>query len=330
MAFIPYLTSFLLPIVVIGGNYFGGFGTLWGLILMFFCYPVLDIIFGSRKGHQGVSGKSLMLGESILRIHVLLQMGVVGTLLWRGLQDGSTWTTFAAAMSSGCVGGASGIIVAHELGHRRPRSLSWWMSQLNLLSVCYNHYTTEHNHNHHLYVGTDADPATAPVGRGLWAQMAISLPQQFFSSWRIQAKKARLKSFNPMLFSLLLQVGVIVTIGALLSWWASLAFLLHAFFAIILLEYVNYIRHYGLRRGPDGKQTEQQSWQTEARWTGWTLFEVSLHPDHHLRTSLPFWKLRSIENAPTLPVGYYGLFWVCAFPPLWRRWIDSRIPILKN
>jgi alkane 1-monooxygenase len=111
-----------------------------------------------------------------------------------------------------------------------------------------------------------------------------------------------------MLRFLLLQGGIIFFIGALLSWWASLAFLLQSLFAVLLSEYVNYIRHYGLRRGPDGEQTHQPSWQTEAGWTAWTLFEVSLHPDHHLCASLPFWKLCAIENAPTLPVGYYGLF----------------------
>ena len=326
MAFLPYLASVLLPLVVIFGNVRGGTDTLLGLIVMFGLYPILDLTLGSRNGHTGVPSNAPNWGESILRVHVLLQMTVVATLMWRAFQDGAEWPTFTAAFSSGCVGGASGIIVAHELGHRRPRSLSWWMSQLNLLSVCYNHYTTEHNHNHHLYVGTDADPASAPAGRGLWTQIAHSLPRQFISSWQIQAKKARGKSLNPMLGCLLLQGGFIVALGVILSWWASIAFLLQSIIAIILLEYVNYIRHYGLRRGPDGKQTAMQSWQTEARWTAWTLFEVSLHPDHHLRTSRPFWELRAIKNAPTLPVGYYGLFWVCIFPPLWRRWIDSRIP----
>ena len=121
-----------------------------------------------------------------------------------------------------------------------------------------------------------------------------------------------------------------VTFGIVFSVWASLAFLVQGLFAVLLLEYVNYIRHYGLRREPGEKQTEQHSWQTEARWTGWTLFEVSLHPDHHLRTNLSFVELSAISNAPTLPVGYYGLFWVCVFPRLWRRLMDQRIPSLST
>ena len=326
MAFIPYLASFLLPIVVIVGNCLGGNWTLAGLILLFGLYPLLDIALGKRRGHTGMTVDAGPWGELILRLHVLVQLCVVGVLLWRAYRDGAEWTTFFAALSTAGAGGASGIIVAHELGHRRPRSFSWWLSRLNLMSVCYSHYTIEHNHNHHLNVGTDADPASVPLGRGLWSQVVFTIPRQYLSAWRIQENRSKAGSFNPMLRDLLVQVGLVVAFGLLLSWWVALAFLVQAFFAVLLLEYVNYIRHYGLRRGSEERQTEQHSWQTEARWTGWTLFEVSLHPDHHLRTNLPFWRLDAISSAPTLPVGYYGLFWACAFPPLWRRWMDPKVP----
>ena len=35
--------------------------------------------------------------------------------------------------------------VAHELGHTKPKSFSWWVGRLNLFSVLYLHFTTEHN-----------------------------------------------------------------------------------------------------------------------------------------------------------------------------------------
>jgi hypothetical protein len=47
-----------------------------------------------------------------------------------------------------------------------------------------------------------------------------------------------------------------------------------------------------------------------------------------LRTSLSIVGFSAIANAPTPPVGYYGLFWPCAFPCLWRRLMDKRIPAL--
>ena len=35
---------------------------------------------------------------------------------------------------------------------------------------------------------------------------------------------------------------------------------------------------------------------------------------------------KTVPNAPTLPTGYYGCFWLAVVPPLWRRMVDGRIP----
>tara|TARA_B100000401_G_C52172366_1_gene423854 strand:- start:72 stop:464 length:393 start_codon:yes stop_codon:yes gene_type:complete len=114
--------------------------------------------------------------------------------------------------------------------------------------------------------------------------------------------------------------------------WSSMgisavsAFLAQALFAIFLLEYINYIRHYGLHREVGERQTEMHSWQSEERWSRWTLLELTRHPAHHLKASVPFWELKPYPNAPTLPTGYYGCFWLAVVPPLWRRMVDGRIP----
>jgi alkane 1-monooxygenase len=108
--------------------------------------------------------------------------------------------------------------------------------------------------------------------------------------------------------------------------WVLAAFLVHAAFAVFLLEYINYIRHYGLRREVGERQTELHSWQAEERWSRWTLLELTRHPAHHLKASEPFWRLRPYANAPTLPSGYYACFWIAVFPPLWRRVVHPRIP----
>ena len=103
------------------------------------------------------------------------------------------------------------------------------------------------------------------------------------------------------------------------------AFLLQAGFAIFLLEYINYIRHYGLKRELDERQTEYHSWQAEERWSRWTLLELTRHPGHHLKASEPFWKLQPFESAPQLPTGYYGCFWLGVIPPLWKKIMHPRI-----
>ena len=134
MAYAPYCLSFILPLTVLAGNLLGSGWTFGGLFLLFILYPILDIALGERQEYSGVAKPSKVIGEGILFLHVAIQMATVGTLLWRAYQEGPIWSTFVAALSTGALSGASGIIVAHELGHRRPRSFSWWLSQLNLLS----------------------------------------------------------------------------------------------------------------------------------------------------------------------------------------------------
>jgi alkane 1-monooxygenase len=84
---------------------------------------------------------------------------------------------------------------------------------------------------------------------------------------------------------LLLEVAVVLCVGYVLGQWVAIAFCGQALVSIILLEYVNYIRHYGLRREPDERQTEMHAWQTERRWSRWTLLELTRHPAHHLSAS---------------------------------------------
>ena len=63
--------------------------------------------------------------------------------------------------------GATGITIAHELGHKRP-PLDRFLSRLLLVTVSYGHFTVEHNRGHHVRVATPEDPATARYGESFW------------------------------------------------------------------------------------------------------------------------------------------------------------------
>ena len=121
---------------------------------------------------------------------------------------------------------------------------------------------------------------------------------------------------NPVYRGLILQIVMVGAMFAFLGPWITGAFLAQAAFAVFLLEYINYIRHYGLLRDVGERQTEMHSWQSEERWSRWTLLELTRHPAHHLKASKPFWELQPYEDAPTLPSGYYGCFWIALIPPL--------------
>jgi alkane 1-monooxygenase len=247
--------------------------------------------------------------------------------------EGITAWLVTAALSTGLAAAASAIVTAHELGHQRPRSPGWRLARLLLFSINYPHFTTEHNHNHHRNVATDKDPASARVEEGIWSFWLRTIPGQFSSSVRIHNKKGRTGFSNPSWRGLVVQVSIfaLLTIAYLLGYKqaASIAvgWLILSAISILTLEYVNYIRHWGLRRDDSDKKFQaEHAWNTESRWSRWSLLELTRHSDHHLRASVPFWKLRPHPDAPSLPAGYYACWWPCLVPPIWRRIMAGRAP----
>jgi alkane 1-monooxygenase len=330
-----HLLSFLIPFSTLWGNYYGGYWTWGGIILALVIYPIFDQLFGEDVSSRPTP-KSGTPYEMILIIHGLLNPIIIATLCWRVLQDGNTWTIWVAGFSTGISTGVSGIVVGHELGHAKPRSFKWWLARCNLVLSMYSHFTTEHNYNHHKNVATKLDSASAPQGRGLWLHIAQTVPLQFISAWKIEVSKAKKKGrstlflFNYSFIGLLIELLIVVGIWYYFGSWVAIIFLYRAAVSIFLLEYVNYIQHYGLRRETDERQTMMHSWQSEKRWSRWTLLELPRHAPHHLKASQQYWQLKPYENAPTLPTGYFGLFWPCLITPLWHRWMAPIIPSEMN
>jgi alkane 1-monooxygenase len=213
-------------------------------------------------------------------------------------------------ISTGLSTGGSGIVAAHELGHRRLRSTSWWLARLDLFSVLYLHFTVEHNHTHHRHWARPVDPTSSPWGRNLYFHVLRTVPLQIRGAW-----KARPKDTGR---SLALEATFLVCLGAY-SPVLVLAFIAQAAVAIFLVEYVNYLQHHGLQRGPDERPNATHAWESRHRWSRWTLLELPLHPSHHLKASTPYHRLDAHDEAPQLPFGYYGMFWAALIPPLFTN-----------
>ena len=320
-----YLLSFILPIIVLTTVFLGGWTTSLGIIIPLVLYPLLDVFLSVEKT-PSVSRQHLAYLEWIPALHVILQLVILTALFKLANTTDSVWNSELAAISCGFCAGVSGIVPAHELGHyaRGPRR---WLANVMMQVVAYPHFTQEHNRNHHRYVAMSKDGASAPRGRGFWKHLVVTIPLQWISIYReISQKSPGIR--NPILLRTIL--SFIIAIGLFLynpvvgSTW-----LIYSASAIFLLEYVNYIRHYGLHREDSEVITELHSWDSEACWSRWTLLELSRHSAHHLKANIPFWQLQP-TRALKLPSGYFGCFWPCMIPPLWKWLVHPKLDFLEH
>ncbi len=252
--------------------------------------------------------------DAVLYVLAALQLLVVATLVRMVVVYGF-WhvDTLVGVLLIGVNAGYSGIVVAHELIHRAQLHFQL-LGRLLLCSVLYEHFFTEHIRGHHSRVGTREDPATARFGEHALRFLGRTVPQQFRSAWRLEAKRlgdetmrwwdARLLR-SRVVHGLAVEWGVALAILATLGVGPFVAYALQALIAIRLLEAVNYFEHWGLAR--TGKRVRTiDSWDTDSWFTLYTLVGLSRHADHHAHASRPYQQLRFVEDSPTLPYGYFG------------------------
>lgn len=320
-----YTLSIVPGLLVVAGNLLGGPWSWTNAIFTLGLLPILDWIGPKNKEYQPTP--SATVPNFILLLNVLLHTAAIGTLLWstsKGWLTGSA--IWGAAVSTGLNAGVSGITVAHELIHRKEK---WWQNLgiWNLLLVNYTHFYVEHIRGHHRNVGTYEDPATARRGEHFYAYFARTLPGQWLSALRIEAKrwgkqgKAKYGWHNFVVRAAIVQVLVLLVLFFLSPLLAGV-YALQSFIAFFLLETVNYGEHYGLVRAPGSKFTHDHAWQSDSIASRFTLIELSRHADHHMRASKPYHTLTSHAESPELPVGYFAMFYLLIIPPLWFRIVD--------
>ena len=118
-----YFLSWIIPISVIIGNYVGdiyvGTATFIGLVV----FPVLDLILGDGKDRTPES-TSPHFFDFILYGHVFLQFIAIASFFYFIQSNPAMNLMILATLSTGFGTGISGIVVAHELIHRKGLPLS--------------------------------------------------------------------------------------------------------------------------------------------------------------------------------------------------------------
>jgi alkane 1-monooxygenase len=316
-----YLLSVIPAFLVVGGNMAGGWWALAGAIFI-----AVLLMAGDQwlpENTEPIPAMKRFFPDAILASHAFFQTAAVASLLYgiyAGLLEGSElrW----AVISTGINSGFAGMISAHEMIHRKEttwKKLGVW----NLLTVNYAHFIIEHIQGHHRFVGTARDPATARYGENVYFFFIRTVPQQFLSALKIEATRLRRNNQRPfglanfVVRATLAEILIGLALYYFLGVRALVAFLLQSLIAVFLLEYVNYLEHYGLVREEGKKVNATHSWQSDFAMSRFALIELSRHSDHHITASKPFHQLASHAESPVLPTGYFGSFYLALIPPLW-------------
>lgn len=214
---------------------------------------------------------------------------------------------------AGTTASYSGITIGHELIHRHNR-IEHTLGRILLGSVLYEHFSTEHVRGHHVRVGTAEDPVTAHYGETHGHFLRRTIPAQWRSAWHLEDVRlgqTNMAWYNPRRLRHRVLQGVIgegLLLASIACFFGPIALVFYvgqALNAIMMLESVNYIEHWGLTRS--GKKVMPvDSWDTDNWFTLHTLVGLSRHADHHAQASRPYHKLRHSDASPKMPLGYYG------------------------
>ncbi|WP_428380651.1 alkane 1-monooxygenase [Nevskia ramosa] len=330
-----------LPIYGYGLVQWTGLSVFWWLtpIVVYSVIPFLDHVIGEDNENPPDAAMIPLNADRYYRWAVAAAIPVqYATFIW------GTWMAITGDLrwfellglfiSLGMASGLS-INVAHELGHQTSK-IERWLAKIALAPVAYGHFYVEHNRGHHVRVATPEDPATSRFGETFYEFLPRSVIGSVASAWELE--KTRLAKQGKSVWSLgndnLQAWGLTVLLyGAMVAWlgWPALPFMLfQGLFGGALLEVVNYLEHYGLKRErkADGSYERCQphhSWNSNHLATNVLLYHLQRHSDHHAYPTRSFQTLRNFDNLPRLPNGYAGMILLAYVPPLWFRVMNPKV-----
>ena len=331
-----------LPIAAYGLVHLTGLSLFWwiGPIILFVVLPALDMLIGRTDDNPPDSERARLEADKYYRwiTYLFLPIQFVSLVfscwVW-ATQDLSLLSDLGLALTMGVVSGIA-INTAHELGHKREEN-ERWLSKIALATSAYGHFYVEHNRGHHVRVATPEDPASSRLGENFWLSfLPRSVWGSLTSSWHLETKRFARHEKSPWTWrNDILQAWAmtVVLFGALVIafGWTVLPWLaVQAVVGFSLLEVVNYLEHYGLKRGrrDDGRYERvdpRHSWNADHTVSNLLLYQLQRHSDHHANPVRRYQTLRHFEESPQLPSGYGTMIVVATIPPLWRAIMDPKV-----
>ena len=238
------------------------------------------------------------------------------------------------ALSVGVINGVA-INTAHELSHKHDK-VDQLLSLAALAPTGYGHFRVEHPYGHHKRAATPEDPASSKMGETFWEFLPRTVIGSFKSAIEIETRRLQRKgkgfwtTENELLQGWAMSAGLYATLVAVFGKKVIPFIAIQAVYGFGLLEVINYVEHYGLKRedlgnGKYARTMPEHSWNSNNIVTNLFLYQLQRHSDHHAYPTRSFQALRHFENAPQLPGGYASMILPAYIPSWWFKIMDQRV-----
>lgn len=327
-----YSRMYFFALLAILGVYWGDGWTFLGIGGIFVLHPILDNLIQKRMSSMPINPpRQISLAIIVFTLPFLTLMAFYGLQF---SQKASSLELWGLIISFGGIFGALGITTAHELVHRKEKGVRALGIGI-LLLVNFAHWEVEHVFGHHKNVATDRDPASARKNEWIYPYLLRSFWGGFAHSFLIEHRRLQKKSLwaplkNRVLWLSLLQYLVTWAVYEIYGLQAFLYWLGQSLVAIFLLQTIDYIEHYGLRRqklenGDYESVKTIHSWDCYQTWTNGSLLNLGFHSHHHMKASLPYENLQKQDESLRMPLGYSAMALLALVPPLYFKIMNPRL-----
>ncbi len=338
---LKYLAAYSIPLTAVLALTAQGLWSYSTLIFAFVIIPILEPFLPKSRDNLTNEEKAERVKARIydwmLYLNIPFLYGVVFTYLHLlNTADLTSSELTGLTLSCGIVVGTCGINVGHELGHRKSK-VHRLMAKILLLPALYQHFFIEHNRGHHKHVATERDPASAPKGEILYIFWLRSLLGSYISAWNLEQERLQKEgkpfwsTANEMIWFHIVQLSYLVMVYYTFGSVGLMGAIGIGFIGILLLETINYVEHYGLRRqklasGRYERVQPHHSWNANYELGRIILYELTRHSDHHFLANKEYQLLDHHDEAPELPLGYPASMLLAMVPPLWFKVMHRALP----
>jgi hypothetical protein len=290
--------------------------------ILYLTFPLLFVYTATTFYITGASCK--------LSLYQLLQVNY-----FRNTSYTETLADLGAFTSLGMYYGMIGGTVGHELVHRVSSKRDQFIGCLLLAPIWETGIRIEHVYGHHRNVATSKDTATAFRGESFYKFFIRSTVSQFIGAHHLEKhrllrkglRKSIIKNkfYQGQFMSFCYSVILIIFFGFFEGLLLSLYILI---VGKIYVRLTDYISHYGLVRLRGDPISERHSWVCYNTMSNYIFYHLTLHADHHLNGTAPFWELdKTLMKSPQLPFGIVSTGLIALVPKLWFKKIR---PSLSN